>query len=137
MIDLSTILDGLDTLPRPALAERYRDLSSVCRDLESLSRHQGWKHLQQLLADNSAVVQNERPTGWYTSSEDVYKDQYMKGCAEGLRRPAAILAASLEAFQNARDQIAAFLEQENEDGSSSDRADTDASDAEPRTSFAP
>jgi len=105
MIDLEQIA----ALSRAALSEKYSEVVDAVRELERLRASMGWKLLAGLLESNASTVARGQDGGYFTSPEDVYKDQWMKGTANGLRRVPALLDESITYYTRFRDLIATML----------------------------
>lgn len=118
MSDLVSALQHIPWNDKPKLAARYTELVSIVHAFERMEKSPGWTLFSEIVQANALTVQNERSTSYFTSPEDVYKDQYMKGVSHGLRQALILLPASLDAYREMRDRIAQVLQQESDNGSS-------------------
>lgn len=123
MIDLSILVDDLDTLPPEGLHERYSDILSVIVALQSLAESSGWGFLVQLVESNAANLERDVVAGAaFADLGGVFQDQYKKGMVKGLRRIIPLLPESIGYYQNFRDLLGGALEKGQTNGSSTEHS---------------
>lgn len=111
-------LEKFDELSPQDLQARYAELVNAVRELQKLGETEGWRILSEVIEANASTVTAGLETQYFSSPEEVFKDQWMKGTVNGLRRVKVLLSESITYYSRYRDVVAKMLTERTTNGAS-------------------